>query len=117
MSFLRELRYAARIFVRAPGFSAAVIVTLGLGIGANAGVFSVLSGILLRPLPNRDEARLLYLRQSAAGIGQVDLDPLECLRPARRLDPEPVRLHRRPPFAEFSAATMPAARTCRKRST
>ena len=69
MSFLRELRYAARGLVRAPGFAVAVILTLGLGIGANASIFSVVRGVLLKPLPNRDESRLIYLRQSARGIG------------------------------------------------
>ena len=49
-------------------FALAVVVTLGLGVGANAAIFSVVQGILLRPLPNRDEARLIYIRQSAPGI-------------------------------------------------
>jgi predicted permease len=69
MTFLSELRHAARALVHAPGFSLAVILTMGLGIGANAAIFSVVRGILLRPLPNQDEARLVYLRQSAGGIG------------------------------------------------
>jgi putative ABC transport system permease protein len=46
-----------------------VIVTLALGIGANAAIFSVVRGVLLRPLVNRDETRLIYIRQSARGIG------------------------------------------------
>jgi putative ABC transport system permease protein len=44
-------------------------VTLALGIGANAAIFSVVRGVLLRPLVNRDEDRLIYIRQSAPGIG------------------------------------------------
>jgi predicted permease len=46
-----------------------VAITLALGIGANAAIFSVVRGVLLRPLANRDEDRLLYVRQSAPGIG------------------------------------------------
>src|SRR5262249_15182864 len=64
------MRQALRALGRSPGFAAAVIVTLALGIGANTAVFSVLRGVLLRPLPNRDGERLVYLRQSAMGIGQ-----------------------------------------------
>ena len=46
-----------------------VIVTLALGIGANAAIFSVVRGVLMRPLVNRDEDRLIYIRQSAKGLG------------------------------------------------
>ncbi len=69
MPLLREMRFAVRGFARAPGFTAAVVITLGLGIGANAAIFSVLRGVLMRPLPNRDEDRLVYIRQSAPGVG------------------------------------------------
>jgi predicted permease len=58
-----------RSLARAKGLSATVIVTLALGIGANAAIFSVVRGVLLRPLVNREESRLLYIRQSAPGIG------------------------------------------------
>src|SRR5207249_4411180 len=54
---------------RAKGLAATVVVTLALGIGANAAIFSVVRGVLLRPLVNRDEDRLIYIRQSAPGIG------------------------------------------------
>lgn len=64
------MRYALRSLAKSPGFSAAVIVTLALGIGANTAVFSVLRGVLLRPLPHRDGEQLMYLRQSAAQAGQ-----------------------------------------------
>jgi predicted permease len=57
------------MFRKNPGFAAIAILTLALGIGANAAIFSVVRGVLLRPLANRDEDRLLYLRQSAPGIG------------------------------------------------
>src|SRR5690349_3496490 len=65
----RDIRFALRSLMRAKGLSATVIVTLALGIGANAAIFSVVRGVLLRPLVNRDEDRLLYIRQSAPGAG------------------------------------------------
>lgn len=67
------MRYALRSLAKSPGFSAAVIVTLALGIGANTAVFSVLRGVLLRPLPHRDGEQLMYLRQSAAQAGQENV--------------------------------------------
>ena len=67
--FLSELRYALRSLARARGFAIAVILTLGLGIGANTAIFSVVRGVLLQPLPHRDGDRLMYLRQSINGPG------------------------------------------------
>ena len=49
------------------------MVTLALGIGANAAIFSVVRGVLLRPLVNRDEDRLIYIRQSGPGIGAENM--------------------------------------------
>jgi putative ABC transport system permease protein len=69
MSFLRDLKVAIRSLARARALWFTVAITLALGIGANAAIFSVIRGVLLRPLANRDEDRLLYLRQSAPGIG------------------------------------------------
>src|SRR4051812_22941633 len=60
----RDIRFAARSLLRARGLAATVVVTLALGIGANAAIFSVVRGVLLRPLVNRDEDRLVYIRQS-----------------------------------------------------
>jgi putative ABC transport system permease protein len=68
MSFITDLKFAFRSFNRAKGLALTVIVTLALGIGANAAMFSVVRAVLLRPLVNRDEARLIYIRQSAPGI-------------------------------------------------
>jgi predicted permease len=68
--FARDLAFALRSLRRAPGFTIAVIVTLGLGIGANTAMFTVLRGTLLRSLSNRDDRQLVYLRQSASGVGQ-----------------------------------------------
>jgi putative ABC transport system permease protein len=69
MSFLRDLKIAIRSLARARALWFTVAITLALGIGANAAIFSVIRGVLLRPLANRDEDRLLYVRQSAPGIG------------------------------------------------
>src|SRR6185312_12076583 len=68
MSLLRDLRIAVRSLARVPSLWITVALTLALGIGANAAIFSVVRTVLLRPLANRDEARLLYIRQSAPGI-------------------------------------------------
>ena len=72
MSFFRDLRIAVRSLARAPALWITVALTLALGIGANAAIFSVVRAVLLRPLANRDEDQLLYLRQSAPGIGQAN---------------------------------------------
>src|SRR5205085_4038366 len=69
MSFFRDLKIAVRSLARVRALWITVAVTLALGIGANAAIFSVVRGVLLRPLANRDENRLLYVRQSAPGIG------------------------------------------------
>src|SRR5262245_5607533 len=68
MSFFNDLKFAFRSITRAQGLALTVIVTLALGIGANAAMFTVVRGVLLRPLINRDESRLIYIRQSAPGI-------------------------------------------------
>ncbi len=64
-----DLRYAIRSLSRARGFTLAVVLTLGLGIGANTAIFSVVRGVLLKPLPHRDGDRLVYLRHSINGPG------------------------------------------------
>src|SRR3954451_10542527 len=69
MSLLTDFRFALRSLGRVKGLTVTVIVTLALGVGANAAIFSVVRGVLLRPLVNRDEDRLIYIRQSAHGIG------------------------------------------------
>src|SRR5688572_27438629 len=69
MSFLTDFRLALRSLARVKGLTVTVVVTLALGIGANAAIFSVVRGVLLRPLVNRDEDRLIYIRQSAPGLG------------------------------------------------
>jgi len=68
---LGDLRVALRSLGRAPTLWVTVALTLALGIGVNAAIFSVVRGVLLRPLVNRDEDRLIYIQQSAPGL-QVD---------------------------------------------
>src|SRR5271170_1052364 len=67
--FLQDLKIALRSLSRSKGLAITVVLTLALGIGANAAIFSVVRGVLLRPLVNRDEDRLIYIRQTAKGIG------------------------------------------------
>src|SRR4051795_6512121 len=69
MNFIGELKHALRSLVRAKGLTVTVVLTLALGIGANAAIFALVRGVLLRPLANRDEDRLVYIHQSARGLG------------------------------------------------
>src|SRR5690349_8843756 len=69
MSLISDFRFAARSLSRVKGMALTVIVTLALGIGANAAIFSVVRGVLLKPLANQDEERLIYIRQTAKGLG------------------------------------------------
>src|SRR5262245_54008572 len=73
MHFFAELRHAVRSLMRAKGLTLTVVFTLALGIGANAAIFALVRGVLLRPLTNRDEDRLIYIRQSAKGLGMDNM--------------------------------------------
>jgi putative ABC transport system permease protein len=72
MSFWNEIKFAARSLTRTKGLTITVILTLALGIGANAAIFTLVRGVLLRPLVNRDENSLIYIKQSARGVGVED---------------------------------------------
>ncbi len=72
MTFFRDLRIAAHSLMRTSGLSIAVILTLALGIGANTAIFTLVRGVLLKPLVNDDEDRLIYIGQSARGIGTAN---------------------------------------------
>src|SRR5471030_337545 len=70
---MRDIKFALRSLLRARGFAFAVILTLGLGIGANTAIFSVVRGVMLKPLPHKDGDRLMYIRQSANGPGMDNI--------------------------------------------
>ena len=72
-SLVADIKYALRALRHTPAFTAVVVITLALGIGANTAIFSVVRGVLLKPLPHRDGDRLLYLRQSTDGPGGANI--------------------------------------------
>ena len=81
MTFVQDLRYAVRTLWRRPGFAAVVIGTLALGIGATTSVFSVVNGVLLRPLPydNADRLTLVWGRMSTTEVDKAPFSGLDLL--------------------------------------
>jgi predicted permease len=68
-NLLRDLRYAGRTLLRNPGYAILAVLTLGLGIGANTAIFTVINGVLLRPLPYAQENRILHIDQTVPRLG------------------------------------------------
>src|SRR5262249_2014470 len=97
MALAQEMRIGVRSLRRAKGLAATVVVTLALGIGANAAIFSVVRGVLLRPLVNRGEHQLIYIGQSALGLGVSDM-----AFSVPETDDSKARRHPLTPFGVFS---------------
>ena len=67
-AFAQDVRYALRAFGRTPGFTAAAVLSLAIGIGANTAIYSVAGALLLRPLPYKDAGRLVILWNRSPGL-------------------------------------------------
>ena len=76
-NLLRDVRFGVRLLARNPGFTAIAVLTLGLGIGANTAIFSVVYGTLIEPLPYRDPGRLVLVWQElrARGVTEFPFPP------------------------------------------
>ncbi|HZP47233.1 MAG TPA: ABC transporter permease [Vicinamibacterales bacterium] len=83
-AIVRDIRHAARALVKSPGFTTTAIAILGLGIGANAAIFSVVNAVVLRPLPFPDASRLVRVwhtppREQFPGVTRFSVSPANYL--------------------------------------
>src|SRR3982751_7087834 len=78
-TLLQDLRYGLRMLFKYKGFTAVAVLALGLGIGANTAIFSLVNGVLLRPLPFPQSERIIYIegKNPAAGISQSNISFLD----------------------------------------
>src|SRR5207247_215834 len=91
VAMIDDIRIALRNLIRVPGFALAFVLTLGLGIGANTAIFSIINGVLLRPLPYPEADRIMHLRQPQMAAGVEDssfsfVEVADYRREARTID-------------------------------
>jgi putative ABC transport system permease protein len=73
LSLLSHLRYAVRLLFKSPGFTITTVLILGLGIGANTAIFSLIEGVLLKPLPYPNADRLVRIFQPSQGVDKMSM--------------------------------------------
>lgn len=73
LSLLSHLRYAIRLLFKSPGFTITTVLILGLGIGANTAIFSLIEGVLLKPLPYPNADRLVRIFQPSRGVDKMSM--------------------------------------------